>query len=301
MRYTGRAGRATVAAVSLCAMASAVLPAGVAAQSADRPVTISAVPLAEAAASFGALEAVSGISLSPDGNSIAFITPSTGQGNDLYVVGTAEGATPRRVLRARGDPERLNWCSWASNSRIICETFGTSEYAGEIFNASSIVAVDAAGGNVRNLSTRRGVNAIGIDLRGGDVIDQLRADDDAVLMMRSYVPEANVGSNIRSDAEGMGVDRVDVHNASIRRVESARRDAVEYITDGNGNVRIMATQAIVGQTRQLADTVRYLYRPVNQTGWQLLSTVNVLTGEGFTLGDAIPCPHSLEWIEEMGG
>lgn len=238
-------------------------------------------PVADPAAQFGALEAISSASLSPDGNSIAFVSPSTGQANDLFVVGTAEGATPRRILRASGAPEILRWCIWVSNARIACNIGGREEVTGVIYGFSSIVAVDAAGGNVKMLSTRRGQNAIGYDLRGGTLIDLLPDDDEAVLMMRSYVPEARIGSLVTSDDQGMGVDRVNVTDASTRRIETPRRDARSYITDGVGNVRIMGTQGQVGETGQSSELVRFFYRPTGGGGWQPLSTWNVLSDEGF--------------------
>lgn len=236
---------------------------------------------ADLPARFGALEAVQDISLSPDGSNIAFISPSTGQGNDLFVVSTAQGATPRRILRASGAPEILRWCQWVNASRIACSLGGREEVNGEIYGFTSVIAVDAAGGNVKMLSTRRGANAQGADFRGGTMIDRLRSDDDAILMMRSYVPEGRIGSIISSDDEGMGVDRIDINTAAARRIEPPRRDAVEYITDGEGNVRIMGTQSLVGQTYQLSDTVRYFYRAQGGREWLPLTTYNVVSNEGF--------------------
>lgn len=240
----------------------------------------SAAPV-DPAARFGALEAVQDISLSPDGSQIAFISPSTGQGNDLFVVSTAAGATPRRILRASGAPEILRWCQWVNAARIVCSLGGREEVNGEIYGFSTVIAVDSGGGNVKMLSTRRGANATSADFRGGTMIDRLRSDDDAILMMRSYVPEARIGSIIASDDEGMGVDRVDINSAAVRRVEPPRRDAVEYITDGQGTVRIMGVQGLVGQTYQLSDTVRYLYRTADSRDWQPLTTYNVVSGDGF--------------------
>jgi dipeptidyl aminopeptidase/acylaminoacyl peptidase len=261
-------------ALLLGAVAAGVIPSAASAQAGPQAT-------ADLAARFGALEALQDVSLSPDGQNIAFISPSTGEGNDLFVVGTAEGSAPRRLLRASGAPESLRWCSWANNVRIVCSLGGREEVNGEIYGFSTVIAVDAAGGNVKSLSTRRGANALFADFRGGTVIDWLRDDDDAVLMMRSYVPEARIGSLVSRDEEGMGVDRVDIRTAAIRRVETPRRDAASYLTDGLGNVRIMAIQPFVGQTFQLSETVRYFYRPAAGGDWLPLATYNVLSKDGF--------------------
>ena len=235
----------------------------------------------DAAAQFGALEAVSDISLSPDGANIAYIAPSTGEGNDLYVLGTTDVATPRLILRASGSPEILRRCQWVNTVRIICTLGGREEVDGEIYAFSIVIAVDATGGNVQVLSNGRGQNAIGLDFRGGTMIDGLQSDDDAILMMRSYVPQARMTSVGTRGGEGMGVDRIDVNSGEASRVEPPRRDATDYITDGEGHVRIIGVQGEIGGTGQLSNTVRYLYRATGSAEWQPLSTYNIISREGF--------------------
>ncbi len=236
---------------------------------------------ADAPTRFGALEAVQQISLSPDGTQVAFITPSRGQANDLYVVGTQQGATPVRILRSSGDPEYLSWCRWATNNRLVCMVSGRELLAGTVYGFSNIVAVDADGSNARTLSNRRGSAALYADLRGGAVIDWLPGDDGAVLMMRSYVPEAQTGSFTRNDQEGMGVDRIDTTSGASRRVETPRRDAVTYLSDGRGVVRVMGVQRQVGDTGQLESVVRYLWRAANGGEWQPFATHDLLSDDGF--------------------
>lgn len=240
-----------------------------------------AAPATDPATRFGALEAVQDISLSPDGANIAFISPGTGQGNDLFVASTGEYATPRRILRASGAPEILQWCQWVNTGRIICSLGGREEVNGEIYGFSIVIGVDATGENVKLLSTRRGGNSVGFDFRGGTMIDRLPSDDDAILMIRSYVPVARMGSFGTRGEGGLGVDRVDVHTAEARRVEPPRTEAIDYITDGQGNVRIMGTQSVVGQTDQLSETIRYYYRAPDNGTWQPLATYNVISGDGF--------------------
>src|SRR3546814_20222227 len=63
---------------------------------------------------------------------------------------------------------------------------------------------------------------------------------------------SNIGSLITKNDEGMGVDLVDVTSGSIKIVEKPRRDAVEYITDGNGTVRVMGTHGAAGQPGYLS-------------------------------------------------
>lgn len=281
--------RPSVSAAGLAA--AALLTAGLwstaasAQQAAASPTGTEAAPLTaeEAAVRFGSLEGVSDISLSPDGSQIAFIAPAMGQGNDLYVSGTGEGAAPRRILRASGDPEIFLWCNWATGTRIVCQTGSRERVGGDILGQTAIIAVDSVGGNVISLGARRSQSTVYADLRGGDVIDWLPQDPDgAVLMMRSYVPDTNVTSMAARNELGMGVDRVDVSSGAARRVEQPRVDAVAYMTDGQGSVRIMGTQPTRGQTGQLDEILRYFYRPAIGGPWTPLCTFNVRTQEGFS-------------------
>ncbi len=237
----------------------------------------------DAARRFGTLPGVMQASLSPDGQRLAFIAPNKGQANDLYVVDIADNSAPRRILRSSGDPEWLYWCRWANDRRLICQVGGVQKYGDELLGFSNIVGVDADGRNPKSLSVRRGRNALGYDLRGGGVIDWLPDQEDSILMTRSHVPEVNryTSSLITKDAEGLGVDRVDVQSGSVRVVEKPHPDAVEFITDGKGRLRIMGTHPIKGRTDNLSRTLTYLFQPAAGGNWQPLSTVDVLTSDGF--------------------
>ncbi len=232
---------------------------------------------------FGTLPGVTDVSLSPDGAKLAFVAPNKGRANDLYVVDIGDDASPRRILRASGDPETLLWCRWVTDARMVCQIGGREEYGGTIYGYSSLVGVDAAGGNVKALGVRRGANALGADFRGGEVIDWSPGQPGSVLVMRSHVPEVNrtSGSLISKNEEGMGVELMDVTSGSVKIVEKPRPDAIEYITDGKGRVRVMGTQAEKGQTRYLSGEVRYFFKPRDGGNWQPLSTVDLLKDEGF--------------------
>jgi hypothetical protein len=76
----------------------------------------------DAAAAFGARPGVTGLTLSPDGKSVAYITPTQGQGSMLVTMrldGTAN-PTPKKALIADGKPARLERCGWVSSDRLVC-------------------------------------------------------------------------------------------------------------------------------------------------------------------------------------
>lgn len=111
-------------------------------------------------------------------------------------------------------------------------------------------------------------------------MDLLPGEDGAILMTRSYVPEAKIGSLIEKRLEGLGVDRIDTRSGSGKRVETPAKLAIDYISDGVGNVRVMGMQEIKG-TGYSKGTYKFLYRPQGKSGWSDLSTYDVRDNSGF--------------------
>lgn len=253
------------------------LPTGLSAQ--DKP-----------ASAFGAREAIEHVSLSPDGNKIAYIVPTTGQGNRLYTVDIANGAAPSVAFVASGDPARLSSCEWVSNARLICNIVMVARKDGDPIVASRLVAINADGTELKRVSVRQGANAERISYFGGNLVDLLPSEDGAVLLGREYVPEGKIGSLIVQNKEGYGVDRVDTRTLISKRVVAPTQLAVEYISDGLGIVRIMG----VAKTASEYDTGvrRYLYRRSGQSDWNLLSEFDSTTDTGFN-------PYAVDPVEEV--
>jgi len=83
----------------------------------------------DAAAAFGARPSVSGLSLSPDGQTVAYLSATSGQGSVLYTLSLEKGARPKPVTRVDGKPDRLQSCSWVADDRLICEVYGVTRSA----------------------------------------------------------------------------------------------------------------------------------------------------------------------------
>jgi dipeptidyl aminopeptidase/acylaminoacyl peptidase len=233
-----------------------------------------------AAEAFGKREGIEDISLSPDGTKIAYLEPAAkGQGNRLFSVDLATGGVAKMVMSASGDPERLNNCDWVSNARLVCLVFAVSEISGERFSATRVVAVNSDGSNLKVLSKRQGNNAERFSFDGGAVIDLLPGDDGAVLMGREYVPENATGTMIAKDEDGLGVDRVDTEKGGSKRVIKANRLALRYLSDGQGNVRIMSVMVQDGGYD--SGRRRFLYRAPDGGGWNLLSEYDSGSDTGF--------------------
>lgn len=244
----------------------------------------------KSAAAFGAREGVEHVSLSPDGNKIAYIVPAIGQGSILYTADLANGGEPQAALTADGDPERLSYCEWVSDVRLICLITMMLRDTGEPIAATRLVAVNADATELKLVSMRQGRNAERVSHFGGNLIDLLPGDDGAVLLGREFVPEAEIGSNIRKTDEGYGVDRVDTRTIASKRVVKAVRTATEYISDGLGTVRIMGLRKT--ESGYDSGVTRYMYRSVGQDDWKPLGDYDFTSNTGFN-------PYSVDPVEDV--
>ncbi len=241
----------------------------------------------DAASAFGARPSVSNMHLSPDGMSVTYIAPTKGSGSIAYTLSLAKGSAPKAALSADGTPFRIRTCHWVSNDRIACLIYAVIKggLLGTV-GATRIVAVDANGKNVQVLSTRENQFSRGYQFGGGAIIDWLPEEDGAVLMTRVYLPDDHTGSHLGSTAEGVGVDWVDTRKLTVRHVEAARTDAIWYITDGRGTVRIVATRQMRAAGEVDTGIVSFHYRLPGSRDWHKLSEYNEVDHSGF-LPDSI--------------
>jgi dienelactone hydrolase len=235
----------------------------------------------DAAAAFGARQGVVDLSLSPNGKSVAYLIPTTGQGSALLTLDLAAGSKARVALTASGKPERLTQCHWVSNDRLACTIYGLVQNPGVgILPFSRVVAVDRSGSNLKLLSTRTNEYTRGYQLGGGSVIDWLPDEDGAVLMTRVYLPDEHLGSHVGSWREGVAVDRLDTRTLQSKTIEFPARDASIYITDGRGTVRVIGRSA-QNHGDQDSGIFNYFYRKQGSRDWQKLDSYNSVDRSGF--------------------
>lgn len=232
------------------------------------------------AKAFGARETIINASLSADGQKIALIAAGPGRTTRAFVVDAKEASEPRVIATTSGKPDYLSDCDWVGTDRLACQIYAEQRYNDNVYSASNMFAVDTNGGNAKLLSQRRGANALSVDLRGGEIVDLLPAEDGQILMTRSYVPEAKIGSLVEKKLEGLGVDRIDTRSGASKRVEQPQRLAIEYISDGQGTVRIMGLQENKG-SGYVKGTYKYLYRPAGTSDWRDLSVYDTRDRSGF--------------------
>lgn len=242
----------------------------------------------DAAAAFGARPSVTDLSLSPDGMSIAYVSPGQGMGSVVYTLRLDNNAKARAALAVSGKPERLRGCDWVSNDRLICtvygvvrDTHGVVSNSLELLPFSRVLAVNADGSNVRQLNTEANFNTRAIQLGVGTVVDWLPDQDGAVLMSRVRLPDDHTGSLIGSSKIGLGVDYIDTRTLKSKMVDPPLESAMEYISDGRGAVRVMGLRGPRGATRQDTGIWNYFYRSPESQQWQKLSEYNSVDRSGF--------------------
>lgn len=228
------------------------------------------------AAAFGARESIQQISISPDGTKFAMIEPTKGRGALLMIGDLVKGGDLRPIISSSGNPDKLAGCHWSTDTRLICTLFMTQDIDGNRLGFSRIVALDADGKNVKMLSARASSRALGVAQNGGSLIDWGSGNGSA-LMTQTYVPEATTGSIVASEKEGLGVDLVDTRSLARKPVEPPRKGAIDYISDGQGTIRVMGIQPSDGAGYDKGK-ILYSYRASGSRDWKPLSTVVINAG-----------------------
>ncbi|HEY5711195.1 MAG TPA: alpha/beta fold hydrolase [Allosphingosinicella sp.] len=254
-------GLAIFAAVAAAAAASAQQSAQPAAPAAARPAT--------PAERFGVRESVSQIDISPDGRHVVYLQPGPGRSTIAYISDLDSDAEARVVVRSSGNPERLRFCNFVTNDRLICRVSGMTEVQGVLIPFSRLVSLDTNGANIKMLGQTRSYYDARLRQFDGAVLDWLPGGNGEILMSRELIPEeGRLGSRMMRTANGLAVDRIDVRTLASTRVEAPNRNASWYLSDGRGNVRIMAVVGERGSSGQLESRTEYSYRTAANRDWQ---------------------------------
>jgi dipeptidyl aminopeptidase/acylaminoacyl peptidase len=228
----------------------------------------------ELARRFGAIESITDVSLSPDATKLAYLGRA-GEDQALYVADLVAGGDPKPLTRISAATGYVPWCSWASNTRLVCKLQIIHDDAGTLVSFSRLFAIDADGKNIAKLTVETNSNSHGYLQDGGSVLDwDVAGKPGQILMTHGYVPDDKIGSHMGSSDSGLGVDLVDTQTVRHTRYEQPDRDAVDFITDGHGNVRIKATQATKSSGYD-SDKLNYYYRKQGSKDWHQLSRVVV--------------------------
>ncbi len=234
------------------------------------------------AARFGAREGIEHIDISPDGRRVLYLAPGPGASTMLAVQDLSGSAAPQIAVRSDGNPERLRWCQFVTDDRVVCEFGALVADGASLVPFSRLIAMDTDGSDAQLLGQRQSFFDAYLRQFDGSILDWMPGANGAVLMSRQYVPEAGrMGTRLSRQTEGLGVDRVDVRTGRSSTVEPANPRAGRYLTDGRGQVRIMAIPEVRGgATGQLGTRTDYMFRRQGGTDWERLGSYDGATREG---------------------
>jgi dipeptidyl aminopeptidase/acylaminoacyl peptidase len=242
----------------------------------------------DAAAAFGARPDVETLRLSPDGMSVAFVTPTEGQGSVVYTMSLAPGSQPKVAFYADGKPFRMDGCNWVANDRLVCAVYGllpdriNNNIAGHL-PFIRMYAVNADGTKPQQLSVPPSQYSASFAERDSAVIDWLPDQDGAVLMEQVHLPNVHPGALVGNELNehiGLAVNLVDTRTLASKEVIPPRRDAATYLSDGRGRVRILGERNSLPDGRPTSET-SYLYRTQDSDDWHELSRFNSTDLTGF--------------------
>ena len=105
-----------------------------------------AAPAPVAVEAFAAPPRLSAVNISPDGRYLAVITSVADRDTAVILDHSQPTLPPRPVITA---PEffTLDYCRFATPTRLICSLRGPGMYQGIAFPTSRLIGVDADGGN----------------------------------------------------------------------------------------------------------------------------------------------------------
>lgn len=232
------------------------------------------------AAAFGSREQVQQISISPDGSKVAMLMPAGKRGTRLVIGDRRTGEAPKSILASSGEPEQLTHCFWSTNQRIVCGIYSVAS-GSELLGFTRLVSLNSDGSGMKVLSARTSSRALAAMYDGGRLIDRLaEAEGGTVLMTRSFVPESTAGTLLANRTQGLGVELVNTTTLARKVVEQPRANAVDYVSDGHGSVRIMGIQSTRASGYD-GNQISYSYRLPGNRAWQPLSTLDLNSRAGF--------------------
>lgn len=234
------------------------------------PKLVAAAPARDIAARFGELETAFTVALSADGSKMVFVGPNVGAATRVVVV-KLNPVTATQIARGDGEQSNFFHCDWSAADRLVCGVRGMQHVQGVLLPLSRLLAMDADGGNITPLGQRGFGSRLYIQQFDGEIVDWLNGVDGSVLMARNNVPEMSTGTLTASKGEGLGVDRVDTRTGRTTNLERPGRNVVGYVSDGQGNIRLMSTTVKMA-SGVLQGVNRHFYRKVGEREWLELGT-----------------------------
>lgn len=231
----------------------------------------------EAAARFGARDAVGGISIAPDGKQLAVVVPN-GSGEDIHVHQLDGSGKVTAIRGASGGDNRLRYCQWSTDQRLACMLTYLVKDANGLMTYTRVIGVNADGSASRMITPQESMRARGMSNDGGQIIDLTApGGGNGVLMTRRFMPEEETGTIIHATRGGLGVIAVDTVSGKSRTVEPPKETASDFLSDGRGTVRVMSVQPRE-ESGYDGNRISWFFRKKDGHAWLPLSTVTYSAG-----------------------
>jgi dipeptidyl aminopeptidase/acylaminoacyl peptidase len=238
--------------------------------------------LEQDAIAFGTRQAVANIDLSPDGAHAVFVGAGPGRTTIVYVADIAAGAN-KPILYSKGSPETIQWCAFASTTRLVCrftamiESDGSYAPVGVLIPTWRTISLNTDGTDIKPLGQQSTSSDVGIRQYDGSIIDWLPSAGNDILMTRLFLAEGSRGvpTNVQRTKHGIGVVRLDVRTLGTETVEQPLDNAETWMSDGEGHVRLLGTWEMSGETYDTG-RVKYVYRTPGSREWRALGAYTKL-------------------------
>jgi acetyl esterase/lipase len=258
------------------------------------------MPLDQAAKRFGVRESAWQADLSPSGRKLVFLSAGPGSSTIAKVL-DLDTKKITSIFGSSGKPESLEWCEFATETQLICMYSAIDDISGIPAGFSKLVTLRADGTKQQSLGSKRAGYDLYTRQSDGSILDWLPDDEGSVLMSRTYVPKIEErATNIKDERLGLGVDRVELATLRAKTVEDPRRTAALYMSDGRGNVRIMAFSEFDG-TDRWTGVFNFRYRASGERGWKTLGTYHEKTETGIWPVAVEHSTNSVYLLDKLNG
>jgi len=258
------------------------------------------MPLEQAAKRFGVRESAWAADLSPSGRKVVFLSAGPGSSTIVKIL-DLDTKKVGGIFGSSGTPESLEWCEFATETQIICMYTAIDEISGVPAGFSKLITLRSDGTKQQSLGSKRSGYDMYTRQSDGSILDWMPDNEGSVLMARTYVPKIEErATNIKDERLGLGVDRVELTTLRSKVVEEPRRLASRYMSDGRGNVRIMAYSDLDG-TDNLTGVMKYRYRTQDDQDWKPLGNYNFVSETGIWPVAVEHSTNSAYLLEDLNG
>ncbi len=215
---------------------------------------------------FGKRESAWSVDISPGGGRAVMLTAGPAGVTVAKIIDLNTGAS-KNILGSRDSKESLRWCQFASDAYLVCKYAGVSRVDGQLLPFSRLISIASDGSKMAPLGQKASEKDAGLRQFDGEIIDWLPNEQGAVLMARQYMAEVGTtGTNVFRSRSGLGVDRIDIAASKVKQVEGPRDAVTDYMTDGQGNVRVQFLED--SYDGRLTGKTRYKYRRAGAKEWE---------------------------------